>query len=152
MSVTFGLPILLRFLYNPCFVCQYPHSLLRNISSLYHRWLYLYVAMERARRAWMRGGGRGHTGEKKNVRRFACKVIMVRNLLCQPKAWCWVSVQIPVPQGTGELSPADHVWVWPRDRNWNPTVNPDSQVQNGLIYFWCHESTKIRKYDQGLPT
>ena len=64
MSVTFGLPSVVQFPSDPCYIRLYPWFLRRNVSSVCHCRLSPFVAMGRARGAQMRGGGRGHTGGK----------------------------------------------------------------------------------------
>ena len=36
------------------------------------------------------------------------------------------------------------------DCDCDPTVNPAMHVQNGLVHFFCRESTQIRENNQGL--
>ena len=70
-SVTFGLPILVLFMSNPCFIRRYPWFLLQNIFSIWRRWLSVFVALERAHGVQMRGGrGSGHKGGKNGSRIF----------------------------------------------------------------------------------
>ena len=56
-------------------------------------------------------GGRGHTGGEKKTRGCAREIVLARNLLRQAEARSWVTVRLPVPQGTGEASSAYHAGV-----------------------------------------
>ena len=145
MLVTFGLPILVRFSSNPWFICQYPCVLLRNISSACRR------GFLRARCANEGEGGGGSHGWWIIVCIFARKIIMVRDLMCQPEAQCRFPVRLQVLQGTGGLSSADHVWVWPSNHDCDPTINLVSHVQNVFIHFFCHKSSQIFEYRQSYP-
>ena len=143
MSVTFGLPVLVRFLSNTCFICQHPWFLLQHISSVCCRRLLCMRCTNEV-------GEGGVTWVTNNCLRILTEIIMARDLMCQIEARCQVPVRIPVPQGTGESSYTDHVLVWTCNRNYDLTANPSSRVRNGFIHFRCHESTKISEYDQGL--
>ena len=94
--------------------------------------------------AWMSGGGReGSHGWHRITHRCGCKIMMARNLLCQPKDWCWVPVRLLVLQRTRKSITADHSWVWPCNHNCDPNVNTASQVRNGFIYFLAMGWTKF---------
>ena len=148
MLVTFSLPVLVRFLSNTWFICRYTCFLLQKFPSIYC----CILSQERFTNEARRGGVvlRLH-----RCKRIVCgnarKFIMVCDIMWQPKAHCWVAFQIPVSQGTWESSSTYYAWVWPRDRNFNPTINTALHVRNGFIHFCCHESTQIYKHDQGYP-
>ena len=59
--------------------------------------------------------GQCHVGGKKMCK-CARKIILARNLLHQAEARSWVPFRILVPQGTGNMSSADHAVIQPRDR------------------------------------
>ena len=96
------------------------------------------------------GGGNGSCGWQTKVCGCARKIVLVRYLLRQVKAQYQIPVQLPVLQGTRELSSADHYRVWPRKRDCNPTVNLATHMRNGLIHFFCHELTKMFEYEKGF--
>ena len=149
MLFTFGLPILVWFTSNCCFICQNPWFLLQNISSAYHCWFSLFVALESTHTICEWGGGEVSHGWK-NISRMCTQNYSGAWLLRQAEAWCWVPVRPPFPQGTMYLSSADNSWVRPRNRDFNMTVNPATHMLNGCIHFRYHESTQIREYDQSL--
>ena len=95
------------------------------------------------------GGGVGSHGWRRSVHGFAREIILACNLMCQPEAWCWVPVCPPVPQGTGELSSADHLWVWSCDCD--STVYSTPHMRNGFVHFHCHDLTQICNYNQSFP-
>ena len=103
----------------------------------------------RARCANEKVGERSHKWQY-FFRGYAQEIILARDLLCQPRAWCWIPVRIQFLLGTGNSSSTDHSWVWPHDHNFYSTVNPALHMQNWFIHFCCHESTQICEYNQGL--
>ena len=136
---------LVQFFSNPCLIRWYPFffSKIFPLSS---------VVCCRTRRALMREGGMGSHGWRIIVHGFARKIVLERDLMCQPEAWCGVPVWIPVPQGDGELSSVNHDRIRPHYRNCDPTINPASHMGNGFIHFCCHESTQIHEYNPGHPS
>ena len=159
MSVTFGLPVSVRFPSDPWFIRRNPCFLRRYFFSVFlfsgnlRGWVSIYCLHSWPWRAcvWFanRGGG-GSCWWQKILRRCARKIVMVRNLLRQTKARSWVPVRILVLQGTGEEISVDHAGVQPRNFDFDPAVNPDAHVQNGFVHFCCHELTQNLKYNQGL--
>ena len=71
--------------------------------------------------------------------------------MCQPDSRFQVLLWLPVPQGTVELRPTDHMRVRFFICDYNLTAYPAPHVQNGFAHFCCHDSTQLRKYDQGFP-
>ena len=109
------------------------------LSSVFHRRLTLFVATESARVVRERGrGGRGHAGGEKSFADVRAKLFLR------------AIYSVPVLQGNGEASSADHAEVRPRNRDCDPSINPVLHVRNGFVNFCCHELTQIREYDQGL--
>ena len=103
---------------------------------------------------WLTGGGVGGGGSygwHVDFLCLACKIMSVRDLMCQPRARCRVPVRLPVPQVTGEPRSADHTWVQYRNRNYNLTIYPTLHVRNWFIHFRCHDLNQLREYNQGLP-
>ena len=93
---------------SPCWSYFRPiPALYANIPAFYSKIFPSSATVDcRTRGARMRGGG-SH-GWRRIVCGFARKIILARNIMCQPEAQCHVLVQLPVPQGTGESSSADH--------------------------------------------
>ena len=71
-------------------------------------------------------------------------------LTWQPDSWCRIPVQIPFPQGTGDLSSADHSWIGPCNVDFNLIVYPPPYLRKGFFPFLCHDSTQLREYNQGF--
>ena len=148
MLVTFDLPIFVQFLSDTCFIRRYPLFLLWNISSIFHHWFSLSMALESTymvRKWW---GEVGFAQVSKHFHGHAHKINIARHLFCQPEAQWRVPVWFLELQRTGELSSADYSWVWPCDCNFYPNLNPASHVQNDFINYFWHELTQIHKYDQ----
>ena len=142
MSVTFGLPILVRFPSNTCFILRYPCLLLQNISSVYHHGL---------SRAQCANEGGGSHGWQIIVCGFSRKIILACYLMCQPEFQCRVPVQIPLPHGDSGVGICRSCVSMNSRPQFQITVNPVSRMQNGFIPFFCYELTQIREYNQGLP-
>ena len=68
---------------------------------------------------------------------------MARNLLRQDEAQSWVPAWFPVPQGTGETISVDHEGVLPRNRNFNPAVEPTTYVWKGFLEFFSMTQLKF---------
>ena len=122
---------------DPCFICQFP-CFLRQIILLLPP-LCSYVC---AVRKWGEGGSHGWCGV---VLGFVFKVKHDYNLMWQPDSQFWMPVRIPVLQGTGVLSSADHTWVRSSNHNCNSTVYPSPYVWNGFVHFCCNSLTQLRK-------
>ena len=146
---------------TPIFGSLYAQYLLDiTISLLFYSYLSLYhlppcVAAREVRKwdgglgGW--GGVGGLHGWRRSVRTFAWKIILACYLMCKPEAWCLFPLWISVPHETGESIFTASLWVQSCDRDCDLNVYPDPHVQNGFVHFWCHESTQICKYSQGLP-
>ena len=79
MSVTFGLPILVRFLSDPWFIHWYSCFLLHNIYSVFHCRLSPVVSMENVRGMRIRRGREGSHKWQKIVRGCAREIILVHH-------------------------------------------------------------------------
>ena len=78
---------------------------------------------------------------------FARKIILARDLMCQPKARFRVPVRLSVPQGNGKPNSADHLWVWPRGRNYDLNLNPFPHMWHWFILFlpWVEQNQWARQ-------
>ena len=114
MSVTFGLPILVRFLlYTPnslLFMPIFPVS--SNVQETMWVGLCRFSLIcgkgERMLNVRMKGV-RGNAGNEKSYAGVCTKIILVRDLFCQAEAQSQIPFRFPVLQGTGEASYMDHV-------------------------------------------
>ena len=83
------------------------------------------------------------------------ETMLAHDLMYQPEARCWVSVRIPVPQGTGVSLSADRTWVQSRNRDYDSTIYPDPYVQNRFIHFaamiWINCTSTTRAYLPSMP-
>ena len=159
MLVTFGLPVSVQFTSYPWFIHlitwflrQYFASVLLCASNVWG-WVFIDCLSQcpwSGRTCYTNKGGGGSYWWQKILPRCAHEIIMVCNLLHQADAWYWDLFQIPVPWGTWEEISTDHAGVWPRDCDWDPTVNPSMHVKNGFVHIFCHELTQTREYVQGL--
>ena len=131
---------------NPLFFafCRIP-ALYANFPAFYSK-LFLYrlppCIVMRAMHEWGGGGGVGFHGCCRSVRGFANEIILGRNLMCQPKAWCQVPVWVPVPQKTGESISAGRSGVFSRDRDFGLNVYPDLHMQMGSSIFLPRVNSK----------
>ena len=67
------------------------------------------------------------------------------SLTCQPDYRFRIPVRLPFPQGTGDSSSEDHLWVGPHNRDFDLTVYPPPYLQKGFVHFSLHDSTKLRE-------
>ena len=141
MLVSFRPPFLVHFPSNPCLIRQFICFLLQSLELLFsNMWYYMWGE-------WVREGEVGFHGWSRYVIALEHKIILARNLMCQPEARCRVPVWLPVPQGTGESNSADHSWVWHSYRDCDEKIYPALHVQNGFVYFCCHELTQSCEYN-----
>ena len=129
MSVTFGLPILVQFLSDPCFILQITCLLHRHFTSLLHclgkilGWVHVYClwsSTKESARAMNKQVGEG------GIMQVA--KILARNLLRQAEAQSWVSVRFLVPHGTGEASFVDNARVQHRCCDCDTFIDPYTYV------------------------
>ena len=151
------------FLSDPCFIRQITSFILRymfvilhctrNVRVWFTHRLFLFgnwgwcshVSLFRGRKARSRRW-------QKHLRWFFHKIILDRDLLCSSKAQYQVPVWFPFPQGTEYISFSYPVVVQPRDRDFDPDINPAMYVWNGFLEFFYHELTQICEYDDGHIT
>ena len=86
------------------------------------------------------------------LRRCAINYIDARNWLCKEQSLTQLPVSILGLQGTCNLISVEHQWLRPRDRKYNPSSNPNSNVQNGFFHFCRHNLTHSGEYNLGLLT
>ena len=72
------------------------------------------------------------------------------DLTSQPDYRFRIPVQLLFPQGTGELSSADHTWIISCNCDFDLAVCPPPYVQKRFFPFICHGSTQLREYNQGF--
>ena len=116
-----------------------PNSLATNFPVLYCVWC-----------AQLGGGGGSHGWLGVNIG-FMRKFNREFDLTCQPDSRFRIPVCLPVPQGTGGSSSADHMWVRSCDRDYDSTGYPTMYMKNGLVHFLCHGLTQLREYNQVFP-
>ena len=74
------------------------------------------------------------------------------HLLYQAQPWTWLPLWLPGLQGTWYPSSAKHLGVRLCDRDYDPAINPNFNMQNGLFHFFGHGLTQSSKYDLVLLT
>ena len=139
--VTFVVPVLVQFPSNPWFLCRYSWFLLRNISSVCHHRL---LHAQYAKYSGLVGGG--GTGGEESFADSCPKLFWRKNYCANPRP----DDGSQSGSRTRNSISTDHAWLWNHDWNLNPPGNPSLYAQNWFTHFCCHESTQIRKYDQGL--
>ena len=82
--------------------------------------------------------------------RFAQNNIGPRYLLRQYQSQTQIPVRIPGTQGTWDPSSMYHQVIQHCYHNFDPVVNPISNVRNGFIHFLGHKLTQSGEYNLGL--
>ena len=87
MSVTFGLPNLVRIPSDPSFIHHNPWFLIQYLSPVCYSWFsaFVYIQSIRVVRKWGGGGGRGHTGGIKSFTDMSAELFW-RVIYCD-KPW-----------------------------------------------------------------
>ena len=132
-------------LFTPVSLIFTPNSLATNAPK--------WFRMRDAQMRWGWGGGDrvGSHGWNGGVLGLVHEAKHACDLTFEPNSQIQTPVWLPIPQGIGESSSADHMWVRYCSRDWNLIVYPPPYVQNGLVPFLCHGLTQLREYDQILP-
>ena len=98
-------PISIQYqFFTPIYVIFTP-----NFSPLCHSRLSLFLTMGSVCGALLWGLRWGSHGWQRIFCGCARKIILARNLLCQPESQCWVPVRFWVLQRTGSSSSEDHL-------------------------------------------
>ena len=97
------------------------------------------------------GGGQGHADDKKITRVYAQNYSGMK-FIAPSRGQSQVPVCLLVLYDTGKDIYVDHVGVQPHDRDCDLDVDSSTYVRKGFLWFFWHDSTQIREYNEGLLT
>ena len=120
-----------------------------HIPSLYAEILcYLVFYVEYRARCASGGGGDGGGGGAG----LLCVFNQTGSLTCHPDSQFRIPVWIPFPQGTGEMSSLDHLWIGPCNRDFDSTVYPLPGLAKGVLSFSLPRFDSILRMRAGLTS